>query len=226
MGIDTSSLTEWAEKVLDSGDTVFLPRKELETLRSQAGATERKFYIQTPNSFTQKMTERLREEIKSWQNDTSEVLIVPEGVTIRTIGEEHADNGASADHDDVTHAVAAALADIEFPASMSADETADLVKAVAGAVEKAGRRVSAATKAKLEEAMGHHDAVGKCIKDLMDDGNDDEPDGDADDVASDPTRSDPQPPGTVVLESQDDLTPEERRIKEVRTLRETIPTNE
>ena len=226
MGIDTSSLTEWAEKVLDSGDTVFLPRKELETLRSQAGAMERKFYIQAPVSFTQQMAEHIRDSVKAWENDPSSVLIVPEGVTLRTIGEDQADNGASADQDDMIKTVAAALAEIELPASMSSEQTAELVKAVAGAIEKAGRRVSAATKAKLQEAMGHHEAMGACINSLMDDGDDDEPDGDADDVASDPTRASPQPPGTVVVESQDDLTPEERRIKEVRALRETIPTND
>ncbi len=36
LGVDTRPLREWAERVLDSGDTVFMPRRDIETIRRQA----------------------------------------------------------------------------------------------------------------------------------------------------------------------------------------------
>lgn len=48
---------------------------------------------------------------------------------------------------------------------------------------KGGRRISAATMAKLEEALGHHEATAKCIRDVM---ASNDPDGDGDDDSTDP----------------------------------------
>jgi HK97 family phage prohead protease len=41
LGIDTRPLIEWAERVLDSGGKLTVPRRDLEALRRQAGAPER-----------------------------------------------------------------------------------------------------------------------------------------------------------------------------------------
>ena len=216
MGMDTSPLREWAEKVLDSGDMVFLPRKELEMLRKQSGAIERRYYLQVGANTTPKQAETMRAGVKRWMDDPSEVLVLGEGVTLRAVG----DVAIEADTKPATDEASAEsledqIAGLQFP--KSAEEIAAFGKTVADIIAKAGRRVSAATKAKLQEAMGHHDAMGKCIKDLIDgDGSDDE-------TSDDP---DAQPPGTVVLESTEDLSPEELRIKEVRALRESIPTND
>jgi HK97 family phage prohead protease len=45
LGIDTRPLIKWAEKVLDSGGKLTLPRRDLEALRRQAGATERSHHL-------------------------------------------------------------------------------------------------------------------------------------------------------------------------------------
>lgn len=221
MGINTTPLQEWAEKVLDSGDTVFLPRKELETLRTQASASESpRFYIQSPSQLSAEAAKSIRENVKRWQDDPSEVLILSEGVELRTIdahvavaGEEQTDEAIEVTETDVD----LMLASIALGGDV-ADAAVNAIKAV---FAKAGRRVSAATKAKLAEAMGHHENMGKCIKDIMDgDGPDDENNGDDDD----------QPNGTVTADVDEDIdedmTPEQKRIKEVRELRSALPTND
>lgn len=48
-GIDTAPMIEWAEKVLDTGGMMLVPRAELETLRKNAGATP-KTTVLTPKS--------------------------------------------------------------------------------------------------------------------------------------------------------------------------------
>lgn len=48
-------------------------------------------------------------------------------------------------------------------------------------VEKAGRRISSANEAKLREAMDHHQAATKCIKDVLDSNATADPDDDDDD---------------------------------------------
>ena len=214
MGIDTAPLREWAEKVLDSGDTVFLPRTELETLRKQASATEApRFYLQVKGPVSVDAAKSLRESVKRWQNDPSEVLILGEGVELRAIAEVVADPSvATVIPEDETIDIDDLIEGIKSGAIEAGEARVQIEKAVAA--NKAGRRVSAATKAKLMEAMGHHETLGKCIKDIMDgDGPDDE-------AGDDP---DAQPPGTVVAESDEHLSPEERRLKEVRELRASLP---
>jgi HK97 family phage prohead protease len=211
MGVNTAPLTEWAEKVLDSGDTVFLPRKDLEALRLQSkGAEPARYYIQGDSVLSAKGLERMRESFKRWHADPNELLILEPGYKLRAVEEE----------------AAKAAPATETAEGLTVEiDTDELVKTVEALAEKAGRRVSAATKAKLQEAMDHHDAMGKCIKDVMcaDDGSEDEPDGDFDD---DPDELTPQPPGSVVVETVDSLTPEQRRLKEARELRASLTPND
>lgn len=220
VGIDTAPLREWAEKVLDNGDTVFLPKKELETLRGQASEHEApRYYIQASENITADQAERIRDTVKRWQADPSEVLVLGDGLSLRTIGEQETPPVETVDT-----SIAEQLDGLAESGSITADVRAELDRMISLSTEKAGRRVSAATKAKLAEAMSHHEAamachgdMAKCIKDLMDgDGPDSE-------LGDDP---DNQPPGTVVTESDENLSPEERRLKEARALKATLPTNE
>jgi HK97 family phage prohead protease len=223
IGIDTTSLVEWAEKVLDSGDTVFLPRKELETLRTGAGAKDVRYYIHAPKALPVEVAERVRDSVAGWLADPKSVLILEEGVELRTVGDAPAPNVSEdgevvvvgEDGDEVSVVVAGIL-----ERSLTDDETTSIGTAIARSIAKAGRRLSAATKAKLAEAMGHHESTGKCIKDVME-ADAAEPESDEDDGGLTA-----QPPGTIVLESDEHLTPEQVRIKEVRALRETLPTND
>lgn len=201
IGVDTRPLAEWAEKVLDSGETVFMPRKDVEALRLQAkGVAAPRYYLQASGSVSLDLAEQAREAVKRYQADPTEVPVLPEGLTLRMVSDEPAATGQS-------------------PADeIEGVDTDDVLKLALA--EKAGRRVSAATKAKLQEALDHHDAAAKCIKDVMDgDGPDEEPDDDPDDNEN----LTPAPPETIVLET---LSSEEQRLKEVRALRETIPTND
>lgn len=204
-GVDTRPLAEWAEKVLDSGDIVFMPRQELDGLRTQAkGAEPKRFYVQADNHLSAAQAEKVRDAVKRWQQDPAEVLVLDAGVTLRTVGEEP-------------------LAPVIEPAVTNLIIEVDEA-AIEDLVGKAGRRISAATRAKLQQAMdmsaAHHEAMTNCIKDAMGaDDPDEEPDADQDDP-------DEQPPGTVVLESDEHLSPEERRLKEARALKATLPTND
>jgi HK97 family phage prohead protease len=175
-GIDTSPLRQWAEKVLDSGDTVFLPRDELAALRTQSGAVEKRYYLQLTDHLAPAKVQAVRDAVKNWQNDPMDVLLLPPGITLRTLG----------------------------------DEPVAPEPVIEG---KSGRRVSAATRAKLNEAIGYHGMATKCLTEVL---NGEDPDGDDDD----------EPNGTVVLEAIDDPTPEQKRIKEARALREALPSND
>ena len=204
LGIDTAPLVEWAEKVLDTGDVIFMPKAAVETLRSQAGAREKRFYISAPKSLGAAAAENVREAVKRWQSDPSNVLVLEEGVTLRTFGDEPVLHEGDTRH-------VAPPADTDPPSEVDANVQT-----------KAGRKLSAASKTKLRAALDHHEAgmarhseAAKCIKDMMDDDAEDEPDGDDDDQT---IQADP--PGTVVV---DNMTPEERRVKEARALRESLP---
>jgi HK97 family phage prohead protease len=229
VGIDTSPLVEWAEKVLDSGETVFMPRKDLEALRGQAGAVERRFYIQSDKALSAEAAGRVRDAVKGWQADPSEVLVLEPGFTLRTVGDAPAATTDSAEDepavetgDDAETLEAAVAEALKTP-------TPEAMKLVVSLATKAGRRVSAATKAKLQQALDHaaagkaaaapHDeAMTKCIEGLMGEPDDEEPDDD-----EDPDELTPEPPGSDVPEY---LSPEERRMKEARELRASLPLND
>ena len=184
IGIDTAPLQEWAEKVLDTGDTVFLPKTELECLRKQAGAAERRFYISIPDGTSPDKAKAIGESVKRWQDDASTILMLPDSVTLRAIGQSE-----------------------------------PIVTPEPVIEPKAGRKVSAKTRAKLMEAVNMHSAATKCVMEAMGDDDGEDPEDDSDD----------EPEGSVVLESapiEVTLTPTEQRIKEARELRAALPTND
>lgn len=222
LGIDTAPLCEWAEKVLDTGDTVFLPRKELETLRGQAsGAGPTRYYISGAGEPTDKGMDRMRSFFKRWQEDPNELLLLEPGFTVRAVGQDPplVSVATLTGADVLGVSGEAALSGDGEPLPAAEPDADGVVRAVSA---KAGRRVSAATKAKLQEAMDHHDAATKCIKAVMDDA----PDGDDDnDDPNGQPGPDAQPPGAVVVESDEHLTPEQRRVKEAQALRAELPTN-
>lgn len=311
LGIDTAPLVEWAEKVLDSGETVFLPRRELETLRIQAkGADAPRFYVQGDRDVSPKGMERMRESFKRWRDDPNELLLLEPGFTLRAVETEHrstedwtcgADRDLALDGDGSWDGPAAEASIFEYAGGDDFDpsiarkgflaydaaapklrgsyklpfahvengamramasgiraaasrlpqtDIPDGVKSTAKAVldhyeekmgdktiseifsrlkieidhetlreldalvAKAGRKVSAATKAKLQEAMGHHEAMGKCMQDIMD-SDEANPSEDPEDASTD-NEIPAQPEATVVPE---DMSPEERRLKRVADLR-------
>lgn len=314
-GIDTRGLVDWAEKVLDSGEVVFLPRKDVEALRLQAkDAAPVRYYIQLTGTVSAEAAEKAREACKRWLQDPDEIIVLPPEMTLRSVGDSQdwkcgaardlpveADgewDGAAAEASIFEHAggddfdpavarkgflaydasapklrgsyklpfaqlvegelkamasgvraAASRLPDTDVPdtvrqaargvldhyeaamtdgdkaveALLLKIEPAEVRTAVAAAL-KAGRRISAATKAALAEAMGHHAAMGKCIKDLMDgDGADDgEPDGPAD---LDDDGGTPEPTA-VGPDEPYDLSPEERRLREVRALRAKLQSDD
>jgi HK97 family phage prohead protease len=203
MGINTAPLVEWAEKVLDTGDIIFMPKAAVETLRSQAGAREKRFYIAAPKSLSADVAEKVRDAVKRWQNDPTEVLVLEQGVTLRTVGEEP-----------VVHT--GEPRDTPLPDDIEPGSEVD-----GNAQNKAGRRISAATKAKIKAALDHHaaavgrlDEAGKCLKEMSDDAEEEPGDEDDDEVVEMAV-----PP----VEVPDNSTPEERRVKEARALRESLP---
>ncbi|HEY2178109.1 MAG TPA: HK97 family phage prohead protease [Caulobacteraceae bacterium] len=288
LGVDIRPLAEWAEKVLDSGDTVFLPRHELEGLRAQSKeAGPRRYYLQADRAVSPDLAKTARDAMRRWEADPSATLVLPKGLTLRAaeewtcgaardlpIDEEGDWDGPAAeasifDHaggDEFDpaiarkgflaydagapklrgsyklpfarvvggelkaaasgiHAAAARLPQTDIPDAVKESAKAVLdhyEAAIADAktapilivAAKSGRRISAATRATLEEAMGHHAETAKCIKALMD--GDEEPDG--------------EPEEEPVEEPNDDeerrlaaLSPEERRLEEVAAIRADLP---
>ena len=85
-------------------------------------------------------------------------------------------------------------------------------KSVTAPEKKTGRRISAANEAKLKEAMGHHESMGKCILDVLDSNAADEPEDDL------------QPESLEVPLIP--MTDEEKRLKrleEARALKASVP---
>ena len=82
---------------------------------------------------------------------------------------------------------------------------------------KAGRRLSANTKAVLQQALDLHAAGMKAVQDLMEAGE--EPSDDIDE----PDELTPEPFATDI---PDDMTPEQRRLKEARELKASLTPND
>ena len=289
--------------MLDSGDTVFLPRREIEVLRAQAGGVQKRCYVQAQRTLTDTEANAVRESVKRWQDDPAEVLILPPGVSVRTAdaGDERwvcdaakdlpVDTDSDWSGDEATAAIfahaggddfdptiarkgflacdmsaphlrgsyklpfchvhggvltasaagiraaASRLPQTDIPDGVKADARAvldhyeGLMKAAPDdRVTRAGRRISAANKAMLMRALDshqaalgaaaeHHATMTACIESVMG-SDDDDPDDDADDGAM------ALPPGAVVPEADESLTPEERRLKEARALRDSLKTDD
>lgn len=230
IGIDTRSLVEWAEKVLDTGDVIFMPKAELETLRSQAGAPEKRYYIQVPDgrAISAETAEKVRDHVKRWQNDPSDVLILGEGLVLRTVGEpetppEEASPADVADEEKLLVEIGEILIDEPTHTKIGPAAAALVLTKVRATIAKAGRRISAKTKSVMEEAIGHHDMATKCLRDAMD--ADCEPDGDENDIQDESKVVPPAPPADVVDEDAG-LTAEERRLKEAKALKASLPQND
>jgi len=92
LGVDTWPLVEWAEKVLDNGDTVFLPRKDLEALRTQAkGTAPTRYYLQAKGTISAEAAERARDGLKRWLQDPTEALVIDDRFVLRAAGDDAAD---------------------------------------------------------------------------------------------------------------------------------------
>lgn len=164
-GVDTRPLVEWAEKVLDCGDSIMVPKAELESLRKTAADKEpKRYYITSSKALTS--------GIDGWLKDGG-ALVLDEGFSVKAFNAEIVET------------------DI--------------------AVDKAGRRISAANKALLEKAMEHHDAATKCIKDVMDNPE-----------ADDPENDDPPNIISPVQLSEEETDPVKRRLAVVRALKESL----
>lgn len=218
-GVDTAPLCDWAEKVLDTGDVVFLPRKDLETLRTQAkGSAPPLFYFEASRALKATEAARISEAAKSYRDDPTATLILPEGVTLRTVEPEPTEFDSEAE----AAAVEAAVEDAVKAPSL------DLIRRVASLALKAGRRISAATRAKMQAALdmsaAHHDAMTKCITEAM--GDPDADDGTDPDEAQTDAAIPAQPLGSVVQDDAHDLTTREGRLKHVRALKESLPKND
>ena len=224
-GIDTRGLVEWAEKVLDSGDVVFMPRKDVEALRLQAkDAPPVRYYAQSERTLTPAETERVAESLKLWRADPDAIAVLPAGFSLHTIGE--AKSAPAAQTVDPAGAGAGAADDGAIVerlfAAFGVRPSDDMRQKLVALLPKAGRRISAATKAVLEEAMTHHAAMGKCIKDLME-AEDDEPSQPAD---LDDDGGTPDPGSDIAPDEPYDLSPEEKRLREARALKASLPSDD
>jgi HK97 family phage prohead protease len=186
-GIDTSPLRQWAEKVLDEGNSIIVPRTMLEEIFKDA---------KTPHSARAKYRALIEEKpempapVKAMDEESASPLV--------------ATCGRAKDME----------CGMKDPAecAIHAPET----KAV---TTKAGRKISAANKAKLQEALDHHEKSAQCIRDVLgDDGDDDD---DEDPNAEEPDKS-PAAPEVQVEELRDDLSPAELRAAEVRAIRDAL----
>lgn len=226
LGIDTAPLTEWAEKVLDSGDVVFLPRKDVEALRTQAkGSAPAQYYISGDREVSAKGLDRMRESYKRWREDPNEILLLEPGCTIRALGADPAPAPSGEDDQSERAELDTAAGDEVLDAAIAEAlkaPTAEGLQLVVRLARKAGRRISAANKARLQDALDHHEASAKCIKAVMDS-----------DAPEDDSTDDPVAPGgdgllteALVPEIPDDRSPEERRVAEAAAIKASLEPND
>jgi HK97 family phage prohead protease len=291
-GVDTRPLVDWAEKVLDSGDVMFLPRAELETLRRQAKEpprmTNRRKTAKSEDWTCGAARDLPLDPSEAWDGAAAEAAIfehaggddfnpavarkgflaydasapslrgsyklpfahvvdgelkaVKGGIRAAASRLPQTEIGAAAaseaqaviDHYEAAFGMKAkAAGEGADPAggelvgapmgTCGRDQGAECgmkdpqecaVHYVPAKSAKAGRRISAATRAKMEEAIGYHEAATQCLKDVMDDGDDLDDDGGTPPAPADVGPDDPY------------LTPEERRLKEAEAIRASIPPNE
>lgn len=294
LGVDTRPLVQWAERVLDTGDVMFLPRSELETLRRQAKETPRMGRRSTKAAEDWKCgaaRDLPLDEEGAWDGPAAEASIfahaggddfdpaearkgflaydasapklrgsyrlpfadVADGkLTAKASGiRSAASRLPQTDIPDDVKTSARAVLD-HYEAQMKKSKAAgDGTDSAGGALVaapvgncgmakdeecgmkdpqmcsihftppkafKTGRRVSAATRSKMEEAIAHHEAATKCLKDIMEADEPAEPDLDDDGPTPSPTPAGPDEPV--------DLSPEERRLREARALKAKLRTED
>lgn len=187
-GIDTEPLREWASKVLDSGDQIMVPRQLLEETFKAAKTpkTTRQKYLKPTKTAEEIAAETAAAEAARAASEAADSAIIAPGNCGRTQDETC---GMTNPQECSVHYVAP-----EQPKTITVIEI------------KAGRRISAANRGKLEAAMTHHDEASKCIKSVLDSNDPTEPDPDAEDPI-DPTEL------AAPTAGQDD--PEQQRAKRI-----------
>lgn len=201
-GIDTRALVGWAEKVLDSGDTVFLPRKELEALRLQAKEAPRA---------------KSGDESEVGDDPAAEEPILEPAGDAKAMGE----GDGSGAGDLVGAPLGSCGRDKAEECGMKdPQECAVHFTPAKSAATKAGRRISAATMAKLQAAKdmadAHHAAMTECITAAM---------GEEPPEDNEPNEP-PEPAEPIGPDEPDDLSPEQRRLREAQALRASLPKND
>jgi len=258
MGIDLAPLREWAEKILDEGGNVFVPRNLLEETFRQA---------KTPRAIRQKYLAKSKaaewkvgaardlplDDSDSWDGPAAAKRMLDAA----GFDGDNPDSGKAARgfliHDSanpllrgsyklpfadivggtlkaVKRGVSAAkgrLDQTDAPRDVLAEAGAVLdayekrfgdEKTVRQddpadplAVVKAGRRISAANQAKLQEAMDHHASATQCIKDVLASNEpDDEPDDDGDEMT------------IVAPPKAEETDPRAARLAEARALKASV----
>lgn len=195
-GIDTAPLREWAERVLDGeGGEVRLSRVTLEEIFKATN---------TPHSVRARYKALLEKPAAASGGLPVEVAA---GGSAGAAEAAKAGGSCGREKDEECGMIDPAECMIHAPENKSASvELSEEVKAM---LAKAGRRISAKNKAMLEQAIGHHESATKCIKDVLDDP------GEGDDAGGDPESPEAQ-------DITEDLNPTQRRLKEVRSIRETL----
>jgi HK97 family phage prohead protease len=84
-GIDTAPLVGWAEKVLDQGGMLLVPKAELEQLRKSATATTR-YYVEASKALTADAANRIGKKVREWLASPEKVLCLDAGMTLKVIG--------------------------------------------------------------------------------------------------------------------------------------------
>lgn len=119
------------------------------------------------------------------------------------------------DQSDAPEAIRAEAKEIAGEYESKTISTETIVETIIDPVERAGRKISNANAALLQQAMDHHASATKCIKDVLDGNTTADPDDDND---QDPIVDDSVP--TVTVLSAEDL--REQRLIEARALRASV----
>jgi HK97 family phage prohead protease len=211
-GINTLPLVEWAEKVLDTGGSIMVPKSELESLRANASPQGLKhYYVVSDEVLTPPASKHLQKTVDSWFKSGG-VLVLDKGFTLKSLDEPPAVASADAGPTEACANSADMQCAFEEPATCKTHSPE-----IKSGIGKAGRRISAKNKALLEAALVHHESASKCIRDVLEaekeiaeeDVDEDDDGEDDDDETSSP---------------EDDLDPAQRRLQEARALKASLTT--
>lgn len=153
-GIDTRPMVEWAEKVLDQGGSIIIPRTELEGLRAKAmERPARRYFLTGGKSLTASQLASVKGNFDDWvSGEGKDSLLLPEGVGFEI----------QVDKTDAPTPTCGNAKDQECgmidPAQCAMHNYLDEGAKAAHAV-KAGRRISAANTASLNKAVEHIQSV-------------------------------------------------------------------
>jgi hypothetical protein len=150
-GIDTRPMVHWAEKILDEGGRILIPKSELEALRSSAAEKPSvRYYITGGKNLSPAAVIEVKERVDAWLTDKEEgSLFLGEGLELKTLGSEAMPGNCGR--------AAAIECGMLNPLECAVHTVAEGVKAVDAT--KAGRRISAANIDHLTKCMDHIKAV-------------------------------------------------------------------